>query len=325
MIFLGCDGGSTKTEFILSDESGEILSHKIFPGCNYGYIRYAGFKKLFTAALNEIYAESCIPQDEITFAVFGLPSYGEVEETEINIPEILAELIPPEKTRIVNDSVVGWGGSLSARPGINVVSGTGSIAYGVDQKGNDMRVGGWSLVFCDEGSGSWIGRQVIRTFTMQSDGRLPRTQLYYLVKERYALFTKDLYFTDRLLEFQNTSSKLAEIQMIALAAYQSGDTSVIPFYEEAANHLVNDAVAIRSHLDFDKDQPVKVSYSGGLFRGGDIITKPFLTKLKNNGFLPVQPKYPPSIGSIALAASHYLEENTLDLMLKNAYQTLVKS
>lgn len=320
MIFLGCDGGSTKTEFMLANENGELLSHLILPGCNYGYLGYADFERLFRNAFDKMKIESGVSGKEITFAAFGLPAYGEVEETETAIPEILSRLIPSDRMRIVNDSVVGWSGSLSARPGINIVSGTGSITYGVDPKGNEMRVGGWSLVFCDEGSCSWIGRQAIRAFTMQCDGRLQRTVLYDLFKKHFSLNTKDIYFSNTLLEIPNNSSLLAEIQLIVLDAFRQGDASVIPFYDEAAELLVDTAIAIRSHLEFDQDQPVNVSYSGGLFKAGKLILKPFLKKLKENYFCAVEPKYPPSIGSLALAASKFLDQISLDVILEKIYR-----
>ena len=37
MIFLGCDGGSTKTEWLLVDHTGQVLAHRIFPGCNFAF------------------------------------------------------------------------------------------------------------------------------------------------------------------------------------------------------------------------------------------------------------------------------------------------
>ena len=45
MIFLGCDGGSTKTEWLLADHTGQVLSHRIFPGCNYAFLGEAGFRE----------------------------------------------------------------------------------------------------------------------------------------------------------------------------------------------------------------------------------------------------------------------------------------
>ena len=45
MIFLGCDGGSTKTELLLTDESGQMLAHRVFGGCNLAYLGEDGLQK----------------------------------------------------------------------------------------------------------------------------------------------------------------------------------------------------------------------------------------------------------------------------------------
>ena len=46
-----------------------------------------------------------------------------------------------------------------AKPGVVIIAGTGSIAYGRDADGHAARAGGWGHVLGDEGSGYWIGRQ----------------------------------------------------------------------------------------------------------------------------------------------------------------------
>lgn len=320
MIFLGCDGGSTKTELLLADEKGNLLARYYTTGCNYGYLGDIGFENLFRTAFDTLFKGLEISINDVTFTALGMPAYGEIEETELFIPEILSKLLPSNRMHIVNDAVVGWCGSLSARPGINIVSGTGSISYGADPNGSEMRVGGWSLMFCDEGSCSWIGRQALRHFTMQCDGRLPRTVLYDLFKKRFSLTSKDIYFSKILMEVPNDSALLAEMQFIALDAYRQGDITMLQYYEKAAELLVDTAIAIRAHLAFPKDKPVQVSYSGGLFRAGDVICIPFINRLEENGFLPVKPEYPPSIGSLALAASTFLDSCQLNSMLENAYR-----
>ena len=319
MYFLGCDGGSTKTELIIVNESGELISHHMTTGCNYSFLGYEGFEDLFKKAFTALFSKSGVAGNDITFAVMGLPTYGEIEATEKNIPEILSKFLPIDRLRIVNDSVAAWGGSLAAQPGINIASGTGSIAFGVDPQGGEKRVGGWSLLFCDEGSCSWIGRQVLEIFTMQSDGRLPRTELYELVKKHYALTKKDQYFSELISLIPVHSALLGDMQLIALEAYQEGDQKIARLYEKAAEYLVEMALAIRSHLAFPEEEPIQVSYSGGLFKSGEIVLKPFIHMLRRNNFSPIDPKYSPIIGSIALAASPFLPPERLDVMLKNIY------
>lgn len=133
-----------------------------------------------------------------------------------------------------NDAVAGWAGSLAAKPGINVVAGTGSVAYGRDPQRHGCRVGGWSLFFADEGSCSWVARQLITEFVKQSDGRRPRSAIYEEVRSALGI-TKDLYVSGYLqTEVRNNSALLAQLQPVALAAARRGDTSALDIYRRAA-------------------------------------------------------------------------------------------
>ena len=73
--------------------------------------------------------------------------------------------------------VCGWAGALAGEDGINIVAGTGSIAYG-EYRGRSARAGGWGELFSDEGSAYWLAREGLRLFSRMSDGRAPRGALY---------------------------------------------------------------------------------------------------------------------------------------------------
>src|SRR5439155_11897608 len=82
-----------------------------------------------------------------------------------------------------NDMVCGWAGSLALADGINVISGTGSMAYG-ERSGARARAGGWGELFGDEGSAHWIAVRGLSAFSRMSDGREPPGPLHQLVRER---------------------------------------------------------------------------------------------------------------------------------------------
>ena len=315
MIFLGCDGGSTKTEFLIAEESGRVLAHRIFSGCNYSYLGRDNFAALMEHAISTVLFDAGLLPADLTFCLFGLPSYGEIPETETEIPAVLTALLGPVPFRIVSDAVVGWGGALGGLPGINVVSGTGSIVYGADPTGKECRVGGWSLLFCDEGSCSWVGREVIRTFTMQSDGRLPRTPLYDVIREEFKL-AKDQYFTEFLqVTCRNDSASLATLQPLALRALERGDESMRAIYERAAEELCRAALAVKSRLTFPADIPVRVSCSGGLFRAGEVVLAPFRSRLETENCIYCTPRYSPIVGAVAVAAMRHLSPEKLTVLL----------
>ena len=78
-----------------------------------------------------------------------------------------------------------WQDLFSEKQGIHVIAGTGSIGLGFDKDSYYVRSGGWHHLFGgDEGSGYWIGCQLIRHFTMQADGREEKTMMFDYILEK---------------------------------------------------------------------------------------------------------------------------------------------
>ena len=76
---------------------------------------------------------------------------------------------------IVNDALIALETGAPGQPGVVIISGTGSIAYGRNAAGEAARSGGWGYVLGDEGSGYWIGRAALRAVLRAADlaGRAP--------------------------------------------------------------------------------------------------------------------------------------------------------
>lgn len=70
-------------------------------------------------------------------------------------------LDPSASVTAVHDTrlILAAGGHTS---GIALIAGTGSVAWGVDVSGREVRAGGWGYLLGDEGSGYWIGREAVR-------------------------------------------------------------------------------------------------------------------------------------------------------------------
>lgn len=314
VIFFGCDGGSTKTECLLADHTGRVLAHRVFPGCNYAFLGERDFRSLMTGAIREMLELAGITAEEVTSAMLGLTIYGEISGTEELFPAVICEVLPNCPVWIANDSVVGWGGSLAGRSGIHLQAGTGSIAYGQDSGGQGCRTGGWSLFFADEGSCSWIGRQLITEFVKQADGRRPHTVLYDELRKELSL-KDDMDFSGYLqTDIQQDASLLAKLQFVALRAAQQGDRTAQEIYNHAAEELTELAVAVRKQLEFPQDAPVTVSCSGGLFRAGEMILEPLRTCMKQHGFILAQPRFSPVIGALILAARQHISLEESDRM-----------
>src|SRR6185369_3788449 len=89
------------------------------------------------------------------------------------------------KTLVVNDALVALEAGAPEQPGIVVIAGTGSIAYGRNDRNQSARAGGWGYVLGDEGSGYWIGRAALRAVLREADRRGPQTLLTSLLLKYY--------------------------------------------------------------------------------------------------------------------------------------------
>src|SRR5207244_5439169 len=96
---------------------------------------------------------------------------------EADVQAIMRRIGYQAKILVVNDALIALQAGVGHDPGIVIVSGTGSIAYGRNGRGEASRAGGWGYVLGDEGSGYWIGRLALRAVVRHADGRGRSTSL----------------------------------------------------------------------------------------------------------------------------------------------------
>lgn len=311
MIFLGCDGGSTKFEYLAVDEQGVFVAHQTFPGMNLaqdGIVAYAQGIRMHVDALG-------IDPALFTDTAFGITGYGESRNAAQEMTEAVQTALGHNRCTVCNDSVTGWSGAMALRPGICVASGTGSVAYGEDQQGNGARAGGWSVRFGDEGSACWIARQAANLFYRQADGRLPRSQLYSAFMHEMDL-QEPLHFS---VAFDNVYAKnaasLAAFQRKVLALCDAGDEQIIALYRRAGEELAQLVQALIERLHFET-RPVEVTYTGGMFRAGTFLIKPFSAAVQALGATVVKPLYSPIIGVVGYAARKHLPQDSLHTLMQ---------
>jgi len=294
--YVGVDGGGTKTAICAaSADSLEILS-EITTGASW---REHGVDHVVNM-IKKVIDSFPIGDGYIAGIAMGLPCFGESEEGDRNLKKAINNAFPDTLLYITNDVEVGWAGSLGLAPGVNVVAGTGSIAFGKNEAGETARCGGWSEFFSDEGSCYWVGRKVLQCFSKQADGRLPKDELYTIVRKELNI-TNDFDAIDILhAEYMKNRDKIASLQFLARDAALAGSQSAISLYKDAVAELCSLVSAINERLQF-KQQPFPVSYSGGLYKTGELVLPQFFAGIEAVGGKPVTPKFEPMHGALLLA------------------------
>ena len=301
-LFLGVDGGGTKTRFILTRGGGAIVAEALRGSCYYPEIGLDGVRELLKSGLSEITEAAGMRAGDITHAFFGLPCYGEDSAATSAIERLPAAILGHERYACDNDMVCGWAGSFACGDGINIVAGTGSIGYG-RRGARAARAGGWGELFSDEGSAYWLALQTLNAFSRMSDGRLPRGPLYEVVKQAFDL-SSDLDLCARTLgDAACSRDGFARYAHLAVDAAGQGDDVARDILARAGRELAAIADAVRVALGFPEGEAVPVSWSGGCFDAGEAFLAPFKAALHAAGpaFEPHDPLHPPHVGAALFA------------------------
>ena len=281
-MYLGVDGGGTKTAFAIIDANGQVLAEHEESGSYYLDIGLDGLAELLHAGVRTTMDRAGLTIDDIRYAFFGLPTYGEDSAVTSELDSLPARFLTAGNYRVDNDMVCAWAGSLACQDGINLVAGTGSIGFG-RYRGRSSRCGGWGEVFGDEGSAYWIACRGLQLFSKMSDGRAVRGPLYDLVRSEFSLVQDLDLSTLVLLKWGSARSRIADVARLMFAAAHAGDEQVIALISDAADELVEIVNSIRRNLGYPADEEVRVSYSGGIFKGGDLIISAFEDSLRTTG------------------------------------------
>jgi N-acetylglucosamine kinase-like BadF-type ATPase len=183
MYIVGVDGGGTKTKVAVFTKQQVLIGVKevIKPSS----IDTVSIKESIQTIVSII--KDIIPIEEffVRSIFLGLGGISNSNDSNSIFQELLQYPYFSDKTMIdsKNDIYNAHAGGLDGKSGIAVIIGTGSVAFGKDEKGNTHRVGGYSYLEGDPGSSYDLGRQVLKLIAKQLDGRISTSLLLETSKE----------------------------------------------------------------------------------------------------------------------------------------------
>ncbi|MGL4850690.1 MAG: N-acetylglucosamine kinase [Clostridium sp.] len=278
MYYLGITGDMGKTKYVLIDKDlRKIL--EIRRGITYvQHIDINFFKTELLSGINEVIERTEIEKKEIAFIFLGFQGYGESERSKKIVEDACHDILSGFTYAIDNDSISSWAAGTLCRPGINIVSGTGSIAFGMNERGESERVGGWGPIIGDEGSAQWIGIKLVNEYTKQKDGRKEETRLIEILETDVGI---DDYYgvVDLIFNKYNLSmTEFAKLCDIGILAAEEGCIASRKIFEDAAYEIFLLIKALKEKLNMEKN--FIVSYTGGAFRAENLILEPLKRFLK---------------------------------------------
>jgi N-acetylglucosamine kinase-like BadF-type ATPase len=260
MYVLGIDAGGTKTVCYLADHDGKIVGEGRGSGANLQSHGELAVEK----TLHEVIEHAMEDRGVVPSAVcIGIAGVDRAEDDRI-VRGIMRRLGFRARTLVVNDALIALVAAVRDDPGVVIIAGTGSIAYGVDHERRAARAGGWGYILGDEGSGFWIGREALLAVVREADGRGPRTHLTPLVLEHFQVeqvsgLVRQVY--DQGLHRQ----AVAALGPVVERARAEGDLVAGEILRHAAEELSRAAASVIERLHMRGDA-FRTVLSGGMFR-----------------------------------------------------------
>jgi N-acetylglucosamine kinase len=260
MYVLGIDAGGTKTVCYLANAAGEILGEGRRGGANLQAHGELEVEKVLHAVIEEAIGDRPLLPAAVCLGVAGVDR----PDDDHVVRAIMRRLGYRSHLLVVNDALVALVAGVGDEPGVVLIAGTGSIAYGVNEDGYAARAGGWGYVLGDEGSGYWIGREALIAVVREADGRGPRTRLTALVLEHFGLsqpngLVREVY--DKGLHRQ----AIAALGPVVERARSEGDLVAAEVLRGASLELTRATATVIERLQM-RGKTFPLVLSGSMFR-----------------------------------------------------------
>jgi N-acetylglucosamine kinase-like BadF-type ATPase len=272
---LGIDGGGSKSTAALSDGTSVLATHTA-GGCNLNTIPLEDARAALTNAVQGALFSAGVSAASVEGVCAGVAG-GSSPEIASRITQILSGILPGASVQVVGDTVIALEADFPGRAGLVCISGTGSIAFGRNERAERARAGGWGRLVSDEGSGSWIGQRALSQCLRALDmGR--STNLIAGIMEHWRIVTREQLVQrchrDQLPNF-------AELFPVVLAAGEAGDPLACEILAEAGTELARIAQIVLRRLWAGRSS-AEIAITGGVFTNCPRIRQVFTNVIRSD-------------------------------------------
>ena len=264
---LGVDGGGTKTECVLMDETGAIVarsrsgaSNAVNVGANASAAALAEAGK---EALRSVAKSPC----DIAYILAGISGAGEPAARAKIQANLKLEF--PKATIVVTSDLILSLAATDEIPSLVVIAGTGSAVLGRTSSFQLARAGGFGPIIGDAGSANDIGRKTVA-----------RCFQKFLNKERF-LLTDEICrtFNCTWTQFVDLAREqptviFPKVFPIVAKAAESGDPSARAILSMAAANLVEQVREVVDHLQL-QNTGFFLAKTGGVFEASPFLSEQF--------------------------------------------------
>lgn len=286
---IGVDGGGTKTELILIDQTGAIVARQHAPGCSPSHVGPERAKETLMAALHALLASSGVRKQELRIAHTLLCMAGSQDFWR----ETAAALSGFGQVEATTDAAPVLELATGGKPGLVLHAGTGSFVALRATDGTMHYAGGLGWRLGDPGSALDIGRRATARALSELQGWSERTQLGEALVELFAT-DKPSAISASLHRSTEPNQILGSFAACVSQLAAKGDRTALAIVLASADELLACAEAAASA--FVCHQPLDTLPAG---LSGPILTQPFVVEaLRSRCRLSLKPLTEPPIEGV---------------------------
>ncbi len=278
LYYLGVDGGGTKTDVVCTDEHGTVVGQGTSGPTNLTSTSVGAASFNLLEAIRQ--STEQLPEGNIdtgtaaiahlVMGLAGMDTPGEHERAH----QVFTDVLKPyaiSKFTLVNDSLIALENATDAADAIVLVSGTGTICFGRNASGQLAKTSGVDYLLADQGSGYYIGRQVLREAVKSFDGRRPKSLLEELVSEYFHISSIE-HLKEKVYSPPLNKIEVADLAPLCLTAFERGDEVAKIIVGHTVEELALQAETVIRKLGLG-DKPFDCVFAGSVMKVPHIETQ----------------------------------------------------
>jgi glucosamine kinase len=268
-IVIGIDGGGSKTHAIVADESGNTLGEATGPGSAVKPGEEEASADVIVQVAREALDEADRGSEKPRVLCVGVAGAGR-ENAKQALWQALVATDVAHDIVVHTDFGIALDDAFADGPGVLLIAGTGSAAFGRSPAGTTGRCGGWGPIIGDEGSGAWIGRRALSIVSAAADGRESQTALTGAI-----LTAAEVNEVTELIPWAAAASReqIASLAPVVFSVAEGGDLRANAVISLAVEELMLHVRALAQQLFGDERAAVPVALAGGLMAKGSTLRK----------------------------------------------------
>jgi glucosamine kinase len=295
-MFIGVDGGGTKTIVLVADKDGKVVCREKGENTNFYVSGIEKARNNLQVILDRVYR--CINKNDVASAFIGMSAIE--YEADTKLLDDFTENMFNCPVFMHTDAYVALMGFTYGNPGALLISGTGSIAIAMNSVGKLKVIGGWGYLLGDGGSAYHTALEALRASVKAFDGIGKPTILcdavmqYFKIEKPHDLVQR---FTPGI-----SRPQIALFAKEVTNCAEKGDAVAIDILMAAADELAKIGAAAAKYANCSE-----IGIYGGVLKNDRFVRENFSRRLQHYlpGVRAVLPQLPPEGGAVISAMRRY--------------------